>query len=961
MTDISQLERTVLFPVYQEFMQPGKGKLGEFGGHLMPIQFSHPFEEHLAARRTAAWWDISHMLRVMIKGKDALDFLRKYLTNDAASLNDFGEDFGMAQYTGLPDGKGHLKDDAFLYRLEDIFIFVGNASNRKKDFDYLSKSLEEYKTAALTPVNFGFLPESVRDKLVSFERRLLSKFYKGKLPDVELENISKRVAMLSLQGPNAESILEDILSRDGNSGWLPKAKKNYLSKVKIGDYQLIISRTGYTGENVGFEIFLNSEFAPQFSRELAEAGKPYGLMAAGLAARDSTRLEAGFPLYGHEQGDGTNGSPTINTFAIDQARFGVNLLDPKRSFPGREYLERQRKEYEAIERGELIDPSSILLSKHIKPLLGVGSSGRSLRAGMKLHYKGKEVGAITSGLYSPYTHFDGEGVYAVPADEWSKRTIGMGLINSDLRFNPQKEIVFQVFDENGKEVKGLEAKLVDSNMISAYPYSRPQDGTIPEPQLVEPFQGSLEQFAIALTNDGVVNTQSRKFDCFNCIASEQSTSDIVGAFTGLDPKHRYNEIMFLRAIRQVMAFYEGTQFMNVGLPDGELHAGIEPLLNAELRRYFNARTVGHSPNSGQQAVKMVVGGIMDYTNRSIAGDPPRLWHVLNVGQGHGGHISIQSMYGLKDFVQKDRTGRYAVSNLPMRRDSPYEIDTDAAINMLKRVDPERRGGILISVGRSCIRKPEPLERLRIGIDDYYGKDNPDKAILNLDDSHTNGLYKFFHADALQFVDTMEGSLHKVFFGPQGAAFWATNRPFNDELVQKIYGRVLAEESNTHLHVKLALLYATREMNEFWQPYGSQVIKNAQFVEKNAGLAGLIAEPGLTQSHIALLRGERYQGHKMARTLRENNTVTSAQALYDDMAFLGASGLRIGTQEMTRFGMKEEHFGELLTYMGRALRGQNVAKQVASFKKQFTTMLYCLPEEISQPIVRKIQNAYKLAA
>ncbi|HSM89344.1 MAG TPA: glycine cleavage system protein T, partial [Desulfobacterales bacterium] len=228
--------------------------LVEFGGWEMPVQYPAGIvQEHLATRRRSGLFDVSHMGRFRVAGGDAPAFLQHVLTNNAAALS-----VGEAQYTMIPDARGGAMDDAYLYRFSpDEFLLVVNASNRQKDWDHLNAAARGFRSVKLT-------------------------------------DRTREVAMLSLQGPEARGTLERILE----SGRLPEPLRNRLSIAAFNGAPLLLARTGYTGEAIGFELFIDAAPAPAlWDRLIAE-----GVQPVGLGARDTLRLEAALPLYGHELG-----------------------------------------------------------------------------------------------------------------------------------------------------------------------------------------------------------------------------------------------------------------------------------------------------------------------------------------------------------------------------------------------------------------------------------------------------------------------------------------------------------------------------------------------------------------------------------------------------------------------------------------------------------------------------------
>lgn len=316
-----ELKRT---PLYEAHLALG-ARMVEFAGWLMPVQYTGILEEHRAVRERAGLFDISHMGEMELRGKGALRFLQRALTNDASRLAT-----GQAQYTLLCNHKGGVIDDLLVYRRgEERYLLVVNAANTGKDYQWLS----------------------------------------GLEPDAELVDLSMDTALLALQGPSSQDILCRLTSID-------LASLSYYCSIEgqVGGVEALISRTGYTGED-GFELFVPWETAPDLWRRILEVGKEDGLIPVGLGARDTLRLEAAMPLHGHELDE------TITPLEAGLTRFvDFNKAD----FVGKEALLQQREG--TLERG----------------LIGLAMEEAGIpRHGYPILSKGKEVGGVTSGTYSP--------------------------------------------------------------------------------------------------------------------------------------------------------------------------------------------------------------------------------------------------------------------------------------------------------------------------------------------------------------------------------------------------------------------------------------------------------------------------------------------------------------------------------------------------------------------------------
>ena len=327
-----------------------------FAGWDMPVQYrSGIVAEHLATRRSAGLFDVSHMGRFRLRGAGAEAFLRRTLTNDAAALAP-----GRAQYTFLANERGGAEDDAYLYRLAaDDFLLVVNASNRARGLEWIETRLEG---------------------------------------GVRLADESEALAMIALQGPHSARMLETIVPAEA----LPEDRRNRHVNARYEGAELIAARTGYTGEAVGFELFVAAHRVEGLWARLAAAGAA----PAGLGARDSLRLQAGLPLYGHELGEDPGGTE-IPIFANAVARFGVRRPEGGPDYVGRSALDRQREEIGRFRRGE---PGGAppLVPRFVAPITVCGGR-RPLRAGQEVRCGDRPAGYVTSGTSVPTGGEDAAG------------------------------------------------------------------------------------------------------------------------------------------------------------------------------------------------------------------------------------------------------------------------------------------------------------------------------------------------------------------------------------------------------------------------------------------------------------------------------------------------------------------------------------------------------------------------
>jgi aminomethyltransferase len=368
---MEQVQRTVF---YQSHIDAG-AKMVDFAGWQMPIQYADGIvAEHLATRRHAGLFDVSHMGRFQVTGPQAIAFLQHTLTNAAAKLA-----IGQAQYTILANEAGGAIDDAFLYCPEEgLFLLVVNASNKDKDWKHLQQHLADF-------------------------------------PQARMDDVSDSLAMLALQGPQSEAILQSLVT----AGTLPQPKRNAVGSVTLAGVEILVARTGYTGEPVCFELFIPADKAVLIWDKILEAGaKP-----VGLGARDTLRLEAGLPLYGHELGIGKDGLE-IPVFTIGLAAFAVSFEDTTRKFIGRDALEKQAAARADYKQREFSDTSA--LPKVVRQFK---LSDRGIaRDGSTVYYQGQVIGWVSSGTMIPYWEYTGQGDKVHLKDQHSQRAIGLSLV-----------------------------------------------------------------------------------------------------------------------------------------------------------------------------------------------------------------------------------------------------------------------------------------------------------------------------------------------------------------------------------------------------------------------------------------------------------------------------------------------------------------------------------------------------
>jgi aminomethyltransferase len=319
-----------------------KGRIVEFAGYLMPIQFQGIVAEHLKVRSSVGVFDVSHMGEVIVTGKDALKFTNYITTNDVSQLA-----LNQVQYSTMLYPDGGIVDDLLVYRLADRYFLVINAANTNKDVDWIVKN---------------------------------------KRWDVDIKNVSDEIAQLAIQGPKAEPVVQKLVTIP-----LGSIKYYWACETKIGGFDVILSRTGYTGED-GFEIYTKNENGPKLWDMTFAAGQEFGIEPIGLGARDTLRLEMKMALYGNDIDQTTN--------PLEAGLGWVVKLD-KDNFIGKDALAKIKAE--GMKRR----------------LVAFESRGKGIpRPHFAITKDGRELGYVTSGTFSPSLKKGiGLGYVDIPAHE----------------------------------------------------------------------------------------------------------------------------------------------------------------------------------------------------------------------------------------------------------------------------------------------------------------------------------------------------------------------------------------------------------------------------------------------------------------------------------------------------------------------------------------------------------------
>ncbi len=318
-------------PLYETHVALG-GKIVPFAGYLLPVQYaSGVITEHMAVRTKAGLFDVSHMAEIVLEGPDALKNANMLTTVFVDEMID-----GQVKYSPMCNEQGGIVDDLMVYRLKaDKYLFVVNAANHEKDYEWMKSHISG---------------------------------------DVKITDISEDVAQLALQGPNADKIILKICDESDLPGKYYHFTENATLTLTGGrKVSVILSQTGYTGED-GYEIYCDSKDATDIWNTLLEVGKEDGLIPCGLGARDTLRLEAAMPLYGHEMND---------EISPREAKLGIFVKLDKPDFIGKDAI---------VAKG---DPKITRV--------GLKVTGRGIiREHSDLYKNGEKVGLVTSGTHCPY-------------------------------------------------------------------------------------------------------------------------------------------------------------------------------------------------------------------------------------------------------------------------------------------------------------------------------------------------------------------------------------------------------------------------------------------------------------------------------------------------------------------------------------------------------------------------------
>jgi len=457
---------------------------------------------------------------------------------------------------------------------------------------------------------------------------------------------------------------------------------------------------------------------------------------------------------------------------------------------------------------------------------------------------------------------------------------------------------------------------------------------------------SLEQKLSELAEKVADNNLWRQRKCFNLIPSENTPSLFVKLCEIGDPSGRYAE--HKTALKKELESLQGTGALKGDqvyyYQGADFIYQMEQRLKTEFAEFIGATEVETRPVSGQMANEIVFKGLVKFLASDPAGFPSlgptgRLKCVMNNSLNYGGHLSAQPYGALFNFTEDN------IVNFPLSEKNPYKMDSE---KMLALVDQHRPS--LIVFGKSMFLHPEPIRELRA----YLRSTSNYTPLVMYDGAHVLGILGTQFQDPLaEGAEIVTGSTHKTFWGPQRgiiASKMPDGAPFRKLWTEIVARTFPGSTSNHHLGTQLAMLAATIEMNAFKSAYQAQVLSNARAFASACAAHGIPVEggeaEGYTHTHQVIIRVSAFGDAKeIASRLEANNIITNYQALPGDETFYHPSGIRMGVQEMTRFGMKEKDFDGLARFIGDiVLQKKNMAAEVAELRKKFRTMEYCLTFE-----------------
>ena len=350
-------------------------KMVDFAGREMPVQYTSIIEEHKNVRDNVGLFDVSHMGEVFVSGKDSVEFLNKIVPQDISKLN-----YEKAVYCQLTNKNGGIIDDLIIYKLGILeYLVICNASRIDEDLNWMVRNSKEF--------------------------------------DVKIDNQSHNYSLLAVQGPKADALMRKL-------GLTTQQESFTIKPDKVGWIKVLVSRTGYTGED-GYEILVENKHSEYLWDKILEEGKHFGIKPIGLGARDTLRLEAALHLYGNDLDENTTPVEAGLSWSIPK--------DKKEYYNGKEVIEEQLK------------------NGGTKKLVGLKMLDKSIaRHEYEVFYKGEKTGVITSGAPSPMLGTNIALAYVKNNNEICTGTVVQVMIREKLH---DAEIVKRPFIQKRNKVK----------------------------------------------------------------------------------------------------------------------------------------------------------------------------------------------------------------------------------------------------------------------------------------------------------------------------------------------------------------------------------------------------------------------------------------------------------------------------------------------------------------------------
>lgn len=916
---MADLERTVFWPYHEQHAGLTRG----FGGFEMPVYFDRNkvrgideeltrdeklqsiANEHRGTRHGAGLFDVSHMVIFDLIGKDAAPLLQKVGVNNTNKLSQPG----TAIYTMIPDRDGMIIDDGYIYRLGDKkFRLVVNAGNAEKVGGWIGQYLDAF-------------------------------------PNLTIENVSQRVAMMALQGPNSEDILQAMVKE----GHLPYQGRGRGSQVTINGTLVDVYRTGYAGEKMGLEFFAPADDALPIWEEMLSYRDTYGVIPAGLGARNWLREEKGLPLGGNEFGGhgkklAYNGKPTP-VHALSLGRMISDPLDPDKiavDMVGREALTKQYLEVVAALENH---GSTVPIDERLVPYLqwqlaflnqtrdGMESNAR-VSSGAGLYINGKRIGWVSSSETVPTAVF--EDKLGEPTGETFDRSLGIAFVDASY-----------VPDEFGTEVEVARTRqakvfynglIVRSNLREgnkhAVPVDHPESPEVPQNISISPERDRrLEQLKsdfVDMYKRALDNTRDRQFRGINLVPSENIPTIETRLGSILDPSGRYGEyapeLLAIGKGTGPHAYYPGTEFVV---------QEVTPVVESFLRRRFNAQNVEVRPISGQMSDMIAFRGIQSFLNRHRKGEPQRIRPVFAYVLGDGGHLTTLPGGGLKDFIGY-AGGAPDLIPIPMEQDMPHRPNVELAQDIISDRKPQ-----LIVMGRSLGIEREPWGAFA----EAAAANGPYKTITLADLAHHAGLVGAdFQSPLDEGFMLMNISTHKSQRGTQRGGLLGNLS--DDTTGYKLWQHIQkagfpSNLSNHHLGTLLGLALHLYEDAAFGDEYRAGQLSMAKSFAQSLKYVGFHVEGDPDRSytetnHVAINVGKG-RAFEVQRLLQANGIYANRNALPGtDLDFKDASGIRMGTAEMVGYGFGEQEFAQTAEFMADiVLRGQDRREAVADLRAKHT--------------------------